>query len=55
MWEASEGKHEAVTRAIYDTMISIAGDISDDSREYLFSKIKSIPLEEYTEITIDLI
>ena len=55
MWAASEGKHEAITRIIYDTIISIVGYFSNESKEKLFSKIKKIPLSDYTEITIDLI
>jgi len=55
MWSSSEGKHEAVTRTIYDTIVSIAGYISNESREYLFEKIKTVPLSDYTELTIDLI
>ncbi len=55
MWAASQGKHEAITRTIYDTIIAIAGYFSNESREKLFSKIKKIPLSDYTEITIDLI
>ena len=55
MWGASDGKHEANTRAVYDAVVLIAGDISDKCRKYLFDKIQSIPLNEYTDITIDLI
>jgi len=39
MWGASDGKHEANTRAVYDAVVLIAGDISDKCRKYLFDKI----------------
>ena len=55
MWEASEEKHEASTRTIYDTIISIAGFLSEESRERLFENIKNIPYENYNEIIINLI
>jgi len=39
MWGASEGKHEANARAVYDAVVIIAGEINDESKKYLFEKI----------------
>jgi len=36
-------------------IISIAESLSKDNLEIIFNKIKSIPLEQYTELTLDLI
>ena len=55
LWKSAEGKYEDYVRAVYDTIIELSGFLGIESLEFVFSRIASIPMEEYTEMTINLI
>lgn len=55
LWKSTFNAHEASIRAIYDVIIELSSEISVDNLDYLYSKIKEIPIENYDEPTINLI
>lgn len=54
-WSACEGKHEALVRAIYDTIIEISSVLTKEGAERIHSKILAIPHEEINDIHLNLI
>jgi hypothetical protein len=48
MWDASKGQHEETIRAIYTTIIDIAGSLTFSERQAIIEKVKEIPDEEYS-------
>ena len=55
LWKSSDGKYEDYVRAVYDNIVELSGLMSIEALEFMFSRIASIPMEEYTEMTISLI
>lgn len=55
IWNAYEGKHDSVVRVIQDMIIEIAEFLSKENLDIIYNKIKSIPFDQYTELTLDLI
>lgn len=55
LWSSCEGKHEALVRAIYDTIIGISGYLTKEGAKRMHEKILSIPHEEMNEIHLNLI
>ena len=55
LWNACEGKHEAIVRVIYDTIIAISGYLTEEGIKRLNNKIESIPYDQHSELTLNLI
>lgn len=55
LWKSAEGKYEEYVRAVYDTLIDLSGSMSIEALEFVFARIDSIPVEEYSEMTVNLI
>ncbi|KAK5577390.1 hypothetical protein RB653_002331 [Dictyostelium firmibasis] len=55
VWSASEGKHETIENAIYDTIGTIAPLLPPEDIDYLFEKVQMIPYNHYTQITLNLV
>eukprot|EP01119_Soliformovum_irregulare_P014939 TRINITY_DN4142_c0_g1_i2.p1 TRINITY_DN4142_c0_g1~~TRINITY_DN4142_c0_g1_i2.p1 ORF type:complete len:2758 (-),score=812.11 TRINITY_DN4142_c0_g1_i2:29-8302(-) len=55
MWEASQGKHEAIVHVIYTTATGIADSLSIEDIDYLFEKFKAIPYSQYDMQTIVMV
>jgi len=55
VWKCQEGKHEEAVRIVYEAITAVAGYLTVDQIQYLFSKIKQIPSKDYSELTINFI
>ncbi|KAN0015309.1 hypothetical protein ACTFIU_008036 [Dictyostelium citrinum] len=55
IWSASEGKHETIENAIYDSIGAIAPLLPPEDIDYLFDKVQMIPYNHYTQITLNLV
>ena len=55
LWKSLEDKHEATVLGVYETINEIAEDLDKKSVDYIFSKIKSIPLKKYNEHTVKFV
>jgi hypothetical protein len=55
LWRSLEDKHEATVLGVYETINEIAEDLDKKAVDYIFSKIKSIPLKKYNEQTVKFV
>lgn len=55
IWKAGEGKHDSLVRVLYEMIIEISAYLPLDSLKLLYDKIKEIPLENYIELTLNLV
>ena len=52
LWKSLEDKHEATVLGVFETINEIAGSLDTMSIDYLFTKIKSLPIKKYNEQTV---
>lgn len=55
LWGSLEDKHEATVLGVYDTINEIADDLDRKAIDYIFSKIKTIPIKKYNEQTVKFV
>jgi ubiquitin carboxyl-terminal hydrolase 34 len=55
LWQASLTKHETICQIVWGTIKSLCFYLPFELMEYLFEKIKQIPVNEYTLNTLSLI
>ena len=55
VWNACEGKHEALLIGLYDLIIEISGYLNQEGINFLKNQIENIPDEQQNEMTLKLI
>lgn len=55
IWKACEGKHDSITRTLYDILIVISSNMSKETLATLYKKIKAIDFKNYNELTLNLL
>ena len=50
-----QGKHESYVRATYITLMEFVPCLSEELNDYLYSKIKAVPLENYDESFLTMV
>ena len=55
IWQACEGKHDSIIRALYDIIILLSSYMGKDSLHLLYLKLKSIDIRSYHELSLNLL
>lgn len=55
IWAACVDKHETTVRAMYDMIVEISDHLPQEALDRIYSKIKEIPLDQYNELTLNLL
>lgn len=49
LWRSMEGKHDSYIRATYNCIMEFASFLNEDLHDFMYQKIKSVPIEKYDE------
>lgn len=55
IWKACEGKHDSITRTLYDILIVISSNMTKEALATLYKKLKSIDFKNYNELILNLL
>lgn len=55
LWKHSEDIHENNKKTVFETLIELSKYLSAENLDYIYEKIRSIPLEKFDDCTIDLL
>lgn len=55
LWKHNEDIHESNKKTVFETLIELSRSLNSDNLDYIYDKIKGIPIERYDETTIDLL
>ena len=55
LWNSMQGKHESYVRATYIALMEFVPCLSEELNDYLYCKIKAVPLENYDESFLTMV
>lgn len=55
LWKLNGDIHEANKKTVFETLIELSRFLNSENLDYLYNKLKSIPLEKYDDTSIELL